>query len=289
MGVSLPELTKVHFTNLEKVLFPELGFTKAKVIEYYIKIAPRVLGILKERALSLKRFPDGVGGEGFFEKDAPAGTPDWVKTFRWHSETAQRDLNYVVCEDLDTLLWVANLAAIEIHMPLSTIRAIESPDLMLFDLDPEPPLGFDDVIMVGMMLRERLERLGLVPYVKTSGKKGLHVVVPVIRGYTFTQTREFVHQVGKYLVKESEIIVSEFPRSRDPGTVFIDFLQNAHGRTMVAPYSLRATPKATVSTPLRWDELRKGLRPDDFTIFSVPRRGNPWENFLDNKQKLELS
>jgi bifunctional non-homologous end joining protein LigD len=273
---------------LEKVLFPDLGLTKGKVIEYYIRIAPRILDLLKDRALSLKRFPNGIGEEGFFEKDSPMGTPNWVETFRRYSETAERDVNYIVCNNLDTLLWIANLAAIEIHIPLSKIGDFESPDLVLFDIDPEPPLSFDDVICVAKLLKEKLDALGLVPYLKTSGKKGLHVVIPITEGHTFKQTKEFVHQLGKYLAKESEIIVSEFSQSRDPGTVFIDFLQNSHGRTMVCPYSLRANPKATVSTPLRWEDLKKGLRPDDFTIFNVPKLDNPWENLLDFKQKLEL-
>jgi bifunctional non-homologous end joining protein LigD len=285
----MPEgLTKVQFTNLEKVLFPDLGLTKGKVIEYYIRVAPRILDILRDRALSLKRFPNGIGEEGFFEKDSPMGTPTWVETFRRYSETAERDVNYIVCNNLDTLLWIANLAAIEIHMPLSTTVDFESPDLMFFDIDPEPSLGFDDVIDVANLLKEKLDALGLVPYVKTSGKKGLHVVIPIVKGYTFKETREFAHQLGRYLAKESEIIVSEFSQSRDPGTAFIDFLQNSQGRTMVCPYSLRANPKATVSTPLRWEDLKKGLRPDDFTIFNVPKLGNPWENLLDFKQKLEL-
>lgn len=273
---------------MEKVLFPDLGLTKGKVIEYYIRIAPRILDLLKDRALSLKRFPNGIGEEGFFEKDSPMGTPNWVETFRRYSETAERDVNYIVCNNLDTLLWIANLAAIEIHIPLSKIGDFESPDLVLFDIDPEPPLSFDDVICVAKLLKEKLDALGLVPYLKTSGKKGLHVVIPITEGHTFKQTKEFVHQLGKYLAKESEIIVSEFSQSRDPGTVFIDFLQNSHGRTMVCPYSLRANPKATVSTPLRWEDLKKGLRPDDFTIFNVPKLDNPWENLLDFKQKLEL-
>jgi bifunctional non-homologous end joining protein LigD len=282
------DLTKVQFTNLERILFPDLGLTKGKVIEYYIKIAPRILDILKDRAISLKRFPNGIGEEGFFEKDSPMGTPRWVETFRRYSETAERDVNYIVCNNLDTLLWIANLAAIEIHMPLSTTDDFETPDLMFFDIDPEPPLGFDDVIIVAKLLKEKLDDLGLVPYVKTSGKKGLHVVIPIAKGHTFKETREFVHQLGRYLAKGSEIIVSEFSQSRDPGTVFIDFLQNSHGRTMVCPYSLRANPKATVSTPLLWEDLKKGLRPDDFTIFNVPKLDNPWENLLGLKQKLEL-
>jgi bifunctional non-homologous end joining protein LigD len=281
------ELTKVNFTNLGKVLYPDLGITKAQIIEYYIRIAPSMLGLLANRPLSLTRFPDGVDKEGFYEKDIPMGTPSWVETFRRYSETAQRDINYVVCNDLETLLWLANLAALEIHMTLSRTDSFESPDLVLIDVDPEPPIGYDDVVEVALMLREKLEALGLKSYVKTSGKKGLHAVIPIVRGCTFQQTREFVHQIGKHLARESEIVVSEFSRSREPGTVFIDYLQNSHGRTMVCPYGLRATPRATVSMPLEWKDIRKGLNPEEFNIMTVRDIDRaPWEDLFQNKQKL---
>jgi bifunctional non-homologous end joining protein LigD len=281
------ELTRVNFTNLSKVLYPELGITKAHIIEYYIRIAPRMLGLLANRPLSLTRFPDGVNKEGFFEKDVPMGTPSWVETFRRYSETAERDINYVVCNDLDTLLWLANLAALEIHMTLSRTDSLESPDLVLIDVDPEPPIGYDGVVEVALLVREKLDALGLKSYIKTSGKKGLHAVIPIVSGYTFRQTREFVHQIGKHLARESEIVVAEFSRSREPGTVFIDYLQNSHGRTMVCPYGLRATPKATVSMPLEWKDIRKGLNPEEFNITTVRDIDRaPWENLFQDKQKL---
>jgi bifunctional non-homologous end joining protein LigD len=286
--VAALKLTRVEFTNLGKVLFPALGVTKKQVIEYYIRIAPRLLGILKDRPLSLKRFPDGIGEEGFFEKDAPKGTPPWVKTYRMFSGTAQRDINYILCNDLDTLAWIANLAALEIHMPLSRSTNLEMPDFAFFDVDPEPPLGFDDTIKVTLILKEYLDQLGLVSFVKTSGKKGLHVLVPLLEGYSFKQTRDFVHAVGVLLTKESDIIVSEFPQSQKPGTVFIDYMQNSHARTMASPYSLRATEKATVSTPLNWGDLKKGICPEDFTIFNVQSLGDPWEGIMEARQKLEL-
>lgn len=280
-------LTRVSFTNLKKVLYPELGITKAQVIEYYIRIAPKVLALLAKRPLSLARFPDGVDKEGFYEKDIPMGTPPWVETFKRYSQTAQRDIHYIVCNDLDTLLWLANLAALEIHMTLSKTDSFESPDLALIDVDPEPPVGYDDVVEVALLLKEKLETLGLRSYVKTSGKKGLHAVIPIVHGYTFQQTREFVHQIGKRLAKESDIVVSEFSRSREPGTVFIDYLQNSHGRTMVCPYSLRATPRATLSMPLKWEDIRRGLNPEEFNITTVRDiDSNPWEDLLQDRQRL---
>jgi len=277
----------VKFTNLNKVLFPERGITKAQVIEYYIRIAPRMLGLLADRPLSLTRFPDGVDKEGFYEKDIPMGTPPWVKTFRRYSETAKREIHYIVCNDLDTLLWLANLAALEIHMTLSRTGSFESPDLALIDIDPEPPVSYDDVVGVALLLKKHLDALGLRAYIRTSGKKGLHAVIPLVDGYTFRQTREFVHQIGKHLARESEIVVSEFSRSRDPGTIFIDYLQNSHGRTMICPYSLRATPRATLSMPLEWRQIIRGLNPEEFNILSArENQSNPWKDLLQDKQRL---
>lgn len=291
MGESwVPGLTKVNFTNLEKVLFPKLNITKAKMVEYYTRIAPRILPILHDRPLSLKRYPDGVDSEGFFEKNAAQGTPSWVKTFKVHSETADRDVNHIVCNDLDTLLWLANLAAIEIHMPLSTVGHYDIPDLVLFDVDPEPPLGIEKAVEVAFMIRERLEEAGLKGYPKTSGKKGIHIVVPIIPGPSFKDIRQFVRGVGRRLVRDAGFIRSELAQSREPGTVFVDYLQNSRGRTMVAPYSLRGVPDATVSMPLGWEDLKKGISPSDFTLLSVPKavRSDPWANLLRDKQKLEL-
>ena len=281
------KLTRVDFTNVDKILYPKLAITKAQVIEYYIRIAPKMLGLLAERPLSLTRFPDGVDKKGFYEKDIPSGTPSWVKTFNRYSETAQRGINYIVCNDLDTLLWLANLAALEIHMTLSRTHSFGSPDLVLIDIDPEPPASYQDAVEVALLLKENLDALGLRSYVKTSGKKGLHVVIPIAQEYTFRQSREFVHQIGEHLAKESKIVVAEFSRSRDPGTVFIDYLQNAHGRTMVCPYSLRATPTATVSMPLEWSEVKKGLNPEEFNILSARNiESNPWKDLLQDKQRL---
>jgi len=285
----MDDLTKVSFTNLEKVLYSGLGLKKSNVLEYYIRIAPLMLGLLKNRVIVMNRYPDGVDKGGFYEKDAPAGIPPWVETFNTYSETAQREINYVVCNDLDTLIWMANLAAIEINITLSTIENYDTPDLILFDIDPEPPCTFDDVMDVALSLKEKLDELNFRSFVKTSGKKGLHVVLPIIKNYNFKQTREFVHQFGKFLARESNLVVSEFKNSRDPGTIFIDYMQNIRGKTMIAPYSLRAQAKATVSTPLEWKELKKGLRPEEFNIFTVLKRKNdPWEGLLESKQALEV-
>jgi bifunctional non-homologous end joining protein LigD len=286
----LEKLTKVEFTNLDKILYPEAKVTKAQVIQYYIRMAHEMLDILKNRPIVLTRFPNGVDKEGFYEKDMPLGTPFWVKTFKKYSETARREISYVVCNDLDTLVWLANLAALEIHTTLSQIDAFEKPDLVVFDLDPEPPAGTDEVVGVALILKEKLDSLGLRSYVKTSGKKGLHVLVPIVREYSFAETRDYVHEIGRYLARDSAIVVSEFSKSKKPGTVYVDYIQNSHGRTMVCPYSLRATSKATVSMPLDWSEVKKGLKPEEFTLFSVAKsRGSPWKGMLEDRQRLQKS
>jgi bifunctional non-homologous end joining protein LigD len=281
-------LTKVRFTNLDKVLYPSLGVTKAQVIEYYIRVAPKMLQFLKGRPVVRTRFPDGVHKGGFYEKDAPVGKPSWVRTFERWSESAERIINYVICEELDTLLWLANLASLELHITLSRAEAYESPDLVLFDIDPEPPLGFKEAVEVALTLKETLDNLGFKAYPKTSGKKGLHLLIPIEDGYSYRQTREFVHQIGIHLARQSDIVVSERSQSQEPGTVYIDYLQNSSGRTMVCPYSLRAEPGATVSTPVTWEELMV-LKPENLNVFSVQdREMDPWEGFWENKQRLEV-
>ena len=284
----MPEkLTKVDFTNLDKILYPDLKITKGQIIEYYIKIAPKMLDILVNRPVVLTRFPNGIGKEGFYEKDAPQGTPSWVKTFRKYSETAQREINYIVCNDLDTLIWLANLAALEIHMTLSQADSFENPDLIVFDLDPKPPAGYDEAAEVAALLKEKLDSVGLKSYVKTSGKKGLHVLFPLIKGYTFKQTRDFVQRIGESMKKENEMIVTERSKSDTTGKVYIDYVQNSHGRTMICPYSLRATPQATVSMPLRWDEVKKGLNPENLNLLTATKiEETPWKGMMENNQKL---
>jgi bifunctional non-homologous end joining protein LigD len=286
---TVEKLTKVEFTNLEKILFPKLGIAKAQVVEYYIKVAPKMLGFLANRPLVVTRFPDGIDQNGFYEKDAPQGTPSWVKTVKFYSETAERDVNYVLCNDLDTLIWLANIAAIEIHTPFSQADSREKPDMVFFDIDPEPPATYKDATAVTLLVKEKLDDLGLESYVKTSGKKGLHIIVPIASEYTFQETRKFVHKIGQQLANTHELVVSEFNETKKPGKVFVDYLQNSHGRTMASPYSLRAVPEATVSTPLEWSEVRKGIKPTELNISSVVKREkDPWKKIFDNKQKLTV-
>lgn len=282
------KLTKVEFTNLDKVLYPDAKITKARVIEYYIRVAPRMLGIMANRPIVLTRFPNGINREGFYEKDAPIGTPKWVKTFNRFSETANRQIDYIVCDDVDTLVWLANLAAIEIHMTLSKVDSFDTPDFVVFDLDPTANAEFGDVLEVANLLKEELDSMGLASYVKTSGKKGLHILLPIVQGYTFKRVRSFVQGVGERMRKQTSLVVTERSEAKKQGKVYIDYAQNSHGRTMICPYSLRATPDATVSAPLEWSEVKKGLNPEKFNLSSMAKiAGNPWEQIMERKQKLE--
>ena len=287
----LRQLTKVELKNLDKILYPKIKVTKAQIIEYYIKLAPKILPMIVDRPLVLTRYPDGVEGEkvSFFEKNAPEGTPNWVKTKKIYSQSSKRDVHYIICNDLDTLIWLANLAALEIHMPFSKIENLDKPDLLFFDIDPEPPATLSDAAEVALLLKDKLLDLGLTPFVKTSGKKGLHVVIPISPDHTFEKARAFVHEVGKELAKESDMVVSEFKDTKKPGKVFADYLQNSPLRTMVVPFSLRPTPDATASAPLEWSEVKKGINPTDFNIFTVvERKSDPWKNIFENRCKLEI-
>lgn len=284
---SLGDLTRVRFTNLDKVMYPGVSVTKQEVITYYIRMAPRILPFLHNRPLTLHRYPNGVEGEAFYEKDAPAGTPDYVGIYIHPDKNVDREIRYVMCNNLDTLIWLANLAALELHTTLSTSESWDSPDFLLFDIDPEHPLTFDDVIDVSFILREHLENAGIRSFVKTSGKKGLHVVVPLSGGHRFEDVRAFAHTMGKTIARDASRVVAEFAHSRDPGTIFIDYLQNARGKTMAAPWSLRATPGATVSAPLGWDTLRHGIHPEDFNIRTMLSGSeDPWRDIFDTRQTI---
>src|SRR5665648_174078 len=290
----LKQLTKVELKNLDKIFYPQVNVTKGQVIEYYIKMAPKLLPLIHSRPLVLTRYPNGIenvelGKGSFFEKNAPEGTPKWVKTHAIYSSISKRDVNYIVCNDLDTLIWLVNMAALEIHMPFSTINVLDKPDLLFFDVDPEPPASLGDAAEVALLLRDKLCDLGLTPFVKTSGKKGLHVIVSILPENSFESARAFVHRIGIELAKESDIVVSEFKDTKKPGKVFVDYLQNSPMRTMVVPYSLRPTLTASVSTPLEWSEVTENLNPADYNIFSVmQRRGNPWRWLFEESTRLTL-
>jgi bifunctional non-homologous end joining protein LigD len=255
-----------HLTlsNLPKVLYPEAGFSKGEIIDYYSRIAPVLLPHLADRPLTVKRYPNGVDQHFFFEKNAPRGTPDWVRTITLPvpGSTKNREtIDFVIVEGLPTLVWLANLAALELHVPQWRVpRRARKPrtDLVVFDLDPGPPATIAECCEVAVQLRHVLEGDGLTPFPKTSGSKGMQVSAPVEVDDP-ELTSKYAHSVAKRLEKAMpDLVVSRMAKALRPDKIFVDWSQNNPAKTTVAPYSLRAKADPTVSTPLTWDEVATG-------------------------------
>jgi bifunctional non-homologous end joining protein LigD len=248
----------LKLTNLDKVLYPRSGFTKGQLIGYYVAIAPALLAHLRGRPLTLKRYPDGVDGESFFEKHCPAHRPAWVSTVQVWSESNERQVDYCLCEDLPTLVWLANLAAVELHPSLSRAKRLERPSAIAFDLDPGAPAGILECCRVALLLRDVLAELSLDAHPKTSGSKGLQVYVPLNAARVdYEQTKPFAHALAELLERaHPDLVVSRMAKARRRGRVLIDWSQNDEHKTTVAVYSLRATAQPSVSTPLSWEEVQ---------------------------------
>lgn len=250
----------LELSNLDKVLYPAAGFTKGEIINYYTQVAPVLLPHLRDRALTRIRFPNGVDGQSFFEKNKPGGTPSWVRveTLPVPGSTKDREtIDYVVADDLPTLVWLANLAALELHTPQWRIG--EQPDLMVVDLDPGPPAGLRECCAVAVLMRDRLAEDGLTALPKTSGKKGMQLSCPIAGTQSAEEVSDYAHRIAGELEREHpKSITSKMAKRLRPGKVFIDWSQNSAAKTTVAPYSLRAQATPTVSTPLTWDEVEAG-------------------------------
>lgn len=249
---------RLSLSNLDKVLYPATGFTKAGVIDYYRRIAPTLLPHLRGRALTLVRFPDGAAEPGFFEKNCPEHRPSWVRTARVTGRSSGEAITHCLVEDVPTLVWLANLAALEMHAPMARALDPDHPTAVVFDLDPGAPAGMNECCVVGRELRGVLEHLGLSCWPKTSGKMGLHVYVPlnVTAGPDHEGAREFAHAVAELLARRHpRSVTTTMAKSARAGRVFVDWSQNARHKTTVAPYSLRAAPEPWVSTPVTWPEV----------------------------------
>jgi bifunctional non-homologous end joining protein LigD len=248
---------ELELSNLDKVLYPAAGFTKGEVIDYYTRVAGVMLPHLRDRALTRIRYPNGVDGQFFFEKNAPAGTPRWVRLERLPvpGSSKQREmLDYVVADDLPTVVWLANLAALELHTPQWRIGA--DPDLMVVDLDPGAPAGLRECCAVAALIRERLAEDGLAAYPKTSGRKGMQLCCPISATQPSDEVSAYAKRVAEELERASpRNITARMAKKLRPGKVFIDWSQNNAAKTTVTPYSLRAQPVPAVSTPLTWDEV----------------------------------
>src|SRR6266545_981643 len=289
---------RLQLSNLHKVLYPETGFTKAEVIDYYARVAPVLLPHVQNRPVSFKRYPDGVDGEGFFAKNAPSHTPKWVRTVTLPvpgSTLARETIDYVVIEDVPTLIWTANLAALELHVPQWTVGprgGVRQADLVVFDLDPGAPATIVECCRVACLLREELAAEGLDAWVKSSGSKGLQMYVPIAEAPT-ERTSGHAKELAQRLERQHpDLVVHRMAKHLRPGKVLVDWSQNNAAKTTVAPYSLRARPLPTVSTPVSWDEVEACRNPDDLrflpkdVLARVEEDGDLMAPLLDTRQTL---
>ena len=252
---------KLPVSNLNKVLYPKAGFTKGQVIDYYIRIAPVLLPHLKDRALTMKRYPNGVEGMFFYEKNCPSHRPSWVKTAKIWSQGNQRDMHYCLAQDLPTLVWAANLADLELHTSLARKKDVARPTMMVFDLDPGPPADIVQCCQVGLLLRDLLGKMKLESWAKTSGSKGLQVYVPLNTPVTFDQTKALARALAEHLEREHpDLVVHKMLKALRTGKVLVDWSQNDEHKTTINVYSLRAREQPTVSTPVSWEEVAACLK-----------------------------
>ncbi|MDB5328598.1 MAG: ligD 2, partial [Phycisphaerales bacterium] len=284
LGAHRPKLT-----NQAKILFPKTGFTKGDLVGYYTRVARHILPQLAGRAVSLKRFPDGVDGKSFFEKHCNQYRPDWVKTVRVHTgDGTGSPIDFCEIADLATLQWAANLAAIELHVPLALAAAPDTPTAMIFDLDPGEPATFKDCVRIGLRLKALLDELGLVSLPKTSGGKGLHVLIPLnTPGVTFDQTKAFARAVALTLERDdSKGVIASMSKAAREGKVFIDWSQNDRNKTNACVFSVRAREQPSISWPVSWDELHTIRLPVLATIDQVDSSAAKLLKILDRRQNL---
>ncbi|HET9418444.1 MAG TPA: non-homologous end-joining DNA ligase [Chthoniobacterales bacterium] len=252
---------RLAVSNLNKVLYPKVGFTKGQVIDYYIRIAPVLLPHLRDRPLTMKRYPNGVDAQFFYEKNCPSHRPSWVRTAKVWSEGNQRIMDYCLANDLPTLVWAANLADLELHTSLSRKHDVARPTMMVFDLDPGPPADMVQCCQVGLWLRDLLGEMKLKSWAKTSGSKGLQVYVPLNTSVTYDDTKGRARSLAEHLEREHfDLVVSKMLKSLRSGKVLVDWSQNDEHKTTVCVYSLRAKDEPTVSTPVTWDEVESCLK-----------------------------
>jgi bifunctional non-homologous end joining protein LigD len=293
------EITKgkrtLKFSNLDKVFWPEEGITKGDLLAYYREIAPTILPHLRDRPFTMKRYPDGIDGKFFFQKDAPRHMPEWIPTRRFEVSTREkprqrRMIDAPLVNDELALLWMVNMASIDMNTWYSRVDKPDRPDWVLFDLDPSPDVGFAEVVEVAKLVKSVLDELGLAGYAKTSGADGMHVLVPIARRSTYAQAREFGEIVARTLASTHRgLVTTEWVKRKRRG-VLIDANQNGEGKTIASAYSVRPRPGAPVSTPLRWNEVKAGLDPTEFTMDVVLRRvakeGDLFSGVLDGGQSL---
>lgn len=292
----MPDRVRVHIdgrelelSNLDKVLYPAVGYTKGEIIDYYVRVAPILLPHLRDRPLTRIRYPNGVNAASFFEKNAPGGTPRWVRTQRLPvpgSASGRETLDFIVVEEIATLAWLANLAAIELHTPQWRLDGARprKPDLLVVDLDPGPPAGLEECCLVAVAAKHRLEMDGLQPLAKTSGKKGMQLLARLDGNRTSDEVAGYAKEVAEDLENAlPDLVTAKMTKSLRPGKVFFDWSQNAAAKTTVSAYSLRAADTPTVSAPFTWPEVERSavrpLRPDE-VLARLDKHGDPLASLI---------
>ena len=288
---------RLKLSNLDKVLYPKAGFTKAQVIDYYLRVSETLLPHLRDRPLTLKRYPNGVDQPFFYEKNCPSHRPSWVRTAAVYSESNRRTMQFCLVNDVATLIWAANLADLELHVPLAKAPAMDRPTQMVFDLDPGEPANLVQCCEVGVLLRGMFDSLGLESFAKTSGSKGLQIYVPLNQSkLTYDDTKPFARAVAELLEREKrDLIVSNMKKSLRKGKVLVDWSQNDPHKTTVSVYSLRAKDRPTVSTPVSWEEVTACADDRDperlafdseSALARIEKRGDLFARLLELKQSL---
>ena len=285
---------RVKLTNLGKTFFPKPGLTKRDLLQYYADVSSALIPHLKDRAMVMKRYPNGVDGKFFFMKRTPAGAPDWLECCKIEHASGNV-IDFPLVQDLASLLWVINLGCIDLNPWYARCDDFDRPDFLHFDLDPVPPASFDTVREVALRVGDSLDRIGAKTFVKTTGSKGIHVYVPIERGPLQKQVWQFAKDLAIELANRApDIITAEYKvAKRPPGRVLVDYNQNAWGRTLASVYSVRARPLATVSMPVTWEEVERGVRIEDFTLENAPARvrevGDLWKSLLHKRGRFDLS
>jgi bifunctional non-homologous end joining protein LigD len=283
----------VKLTNLDKLFWPELGLTKRQLLQYYADVSPVLLPHLIDRAMVMKRYPNGAAGKWFFMKRAPSPRPAWIETCAIEHASGSI-IDFPMVQDLASLLWLVNLGCIDLNQWYARCDDVDRPDYLHFDLDPVPGAEFEGVRETALTVRTALEGLGMKPLAKTTGSRGIHVYVPIVRGPTQKQVWSFAKRFAQDLAKlKPDLITAEYRIAKRPvGRVLVDYNQNAWGRTLASIYSPRPTPQATVSAPVSWEELEAGARIADFRIDNMPSRiariGDLWSPLLADRGRCEL-
>ena len=284
----------VKLTNLDKPFWPELSITKGDLIQYYADVAPVLLPHIRDRAMVMKRYPHGAHGEFFFMKRAPMPRPAWIRTCSIEHDSGNV-IDFPVIDDVASLLWVVNLGCIDLNQWYATCDDVDRPDYVHFDLDPGPGAGWEKVLDCGLIVRDALESLKMRPLVKTTGSRGLHVYVPIVRGPVQKDVWTFAKALAVELAsRNAQIMTAEYRVAKRPhGRVLVDYNQNAWGRTLASIYSVRPRPLATVSTPVTWKEIEKSCRIEDFRLDNVRSRiaklGDVWKPLLQARGRVDLA